>query len=500
METTLPTVSPETVPTSLSDKHSLSETLQNALIVTRREVRDSFRDWRIMLPIFALTLVFPLLAQAMTGLFTNFFVSNGAAPLIDNFLPLLPMIVGFFPVSISLVIALETFVGEKERRSLEPLLSTPLTNTELYVGKAFAAMIPPLMASYVGIGIYVGGLILGSQQWRPEFVLIVQILCLTTAQALVMVTGAVVVSSQTTSTRASNLLASFIIIPISMLVMLESFIMVTNNRYVLWYIVIGLIVADIMLFGMGARIFNREELLGRSIDEINLKWAFKLFLRQFRGDPRVKNVVDWYRYSVLPTLPKMRGGAVIVIISIIAVSIGGYLLVQLRPDFQIPANTAYDHDRLMGNFQMMFQLAANNPTSVVAAFFQNVRVLLAATILATFTFGVMGVFFAIAPFGILGFLFGQPAIASLGVATFVAAVVPHSLVEVPAAVIAAAAAVRLGAVVTRPPQNQGVWEAWIQTLADTVKVWIGLVLPLLAVAAVIEVYITPRIVQMVLGG
>src|SRR5258708_31112301 len=118
-----------------------------------------------------------------------------------------------------------------------------------------------------------------------------------------MVTGSVVVSSQATSTRASNLLASFIIIPISMLVMLESFIMVTNNRYVLWYIVVGLIVADVMLFGMGARLFNREELLGRSIDEINLKWAWKLFWNQFRGGPDVKNLGDWYRKSVFPVLP-----------------------------------------------------------------------------------------------------------------------------------------------------------------------------------------------------
>src|SRR5579859_4949037 len=340
-------------------EHSMGETLSNALIVTRREVRDSFRDWRIMAPIFVLTLVFPVLAQNMTGLFVHFFESNGAAPLIDNFLPLLPMIVGFFPVSISLVIALETFVGEKERRSLEPLLSTPLTNSELYIGKAFAAMIPPLLASYTGIAIYLGGLIFGTQHWRPEPELILQIVILTTAQALIMVTGAVVVSSQTTSTRASNLLASFIIIlvtgavvvssqttstrasnllasfiiiPISMLVMLESFIMVTNNRYVLWYILVGLLVADVMLFGMGARLFNREELLGRAIDEINLKWAWRLFWNQFRGGPDVHNIVDWYRRSVLPAVPRLRGALIIVGIGILGALVGGYALGVLRPD------------------------------------------------------------------------------------------------------------------------------------------------------------------------
>jgi len=115
-----------------------------ALIITRREVRDSFRDWRIIAPIVILTFLFPFLAQFVAGRFTEFVTGYGAEIIGERTIPFLLMIVGFFPISISLVIALETFVGEKERRSLEPLLSTPLTNTELYIGKTLAAMIPPL--------------------------------------------------------------------------------------------------------------------------------------------------------------------------------------------------------------------------------------------------------------------------------------------------------------------------------------------------------------------
>ncbi|MBZ0286393.1 MAG: hypothetical protein K8I30_02175, partial [Anaerolineae bacterium] len=107
-------------------------TLSNALIITRREVRDSFRDWRIIGPIIGLTFLFPSLAQIVAGSFANFVSGYGAEIIGERTIPFLLMIVGFFPISISLVIALETFVGEKERRSLEPLLSTPLTNTELY--------------------------------------------------------------------------------------------------------------------------------------------------------------------------------------------------------------------------------------------------------------------------------------------------------------------------------------------------------------------------------
>ncbi len=488
------------VPTIPAQEHGWLESLGNALVITRREIRDSFRDWRIMAPIFLLTLVFPVLAQGMTKLFTNFFVSNGAAVYIDNFLPLMPMIIGFFPVSISLVIALETFVGEKERRSLEPLLATPLTNTELYIGKTLAAMIPPLLASYIGMTIYLGGLIYGAQQWRPEPELIIQIALLTTAQALVMVTGAVVVSSQTTSTRASNLLASFIIIPVSMLVMLESFIMVTNNRYVLWYLIVGLVVTDILLFEMGARIFNREELLGRSIDEINIKWAWRLFWEQFKGGPQVKTIGDWYRYSVFPTLPRLRTPMIIVVISMIGVFIGGFMIARVRTDFQFPEQYMVGRTALLANFRMAFELGGGETRYVAAAVMQNTRVLIAGILLAMFTFGVMGVIFAAAPFGVLGFLFGQPALASLGVGTFIAAVVPHSLVEVPAAVIAAAAALRLGSIITRPPHNMGVWEAFLRALADAIKLFIGLVVPLLIIAAFIEVYITPILVQKALGG
>ena len=118
-------------------------------------------------------------------------------------------------------------------------------------------MLPPLLASYLGIAIYVGGLVFGGTQWRPPITLVIQILLLTTVQALVMVTGSVVISSQTTSTRAANLLASFIIIPMSMLVIVESVIMIQPHlRYVLWILPVGLLVTVALFVRMGARIFN----------------------------------------------------------------------------------------------------------------------------------------------------------------------------------------------------------------------------------------------------
>lgn len=480
------------------NRSRLRQTLGNALIITRREVRDSLRDWRIMVPIFILTLVFPMLANAMTRIFTGFFEKNGSKDLLPALLPLMPMLVGFFPVSISLVIALETFVGEKERLSLEPLLSTPLTNTELYLGKSFSAMLPPILASYSGMAIYMGGLILGKQQWRPELLLVLQIVALTTVQALVMVTGAVVVSSQTTSTRAANLLASFIIIPMSMLVMLEGVIMVQpHKRYLLWYIMVGIMVTIVLLVRMGARIFNREELLGRSLDQLNFRWAAHIFWQQFRGPQEGKFTLrHWYRRSVFPAVRGLRTGAGVVLLCIVCAFIGG---VAAAYKWQVPLGQYKStNEQLLNNLQFWLDMGQNNPGLILLAAMQNIRVLLAATILAIFTFGVMDLIIVSIPFAMLGFIIGQVVLAGLSPLPFIIGVIPHGIVEVPAILLAGSAALRLGSIVTRPPEGLTVGEAWLRALADTVKIGVGLVLPLLLIAATLEVLVTPRIVEFVL--
>ncbi len=499
MTTTQATHDARSFSSATAERASWRQTLQNALVITRREVRDSLRDWRIMVPIFLLTLIFPLLATAMTRIFTGFFEDNGAEDLLPALLPLMPMVVGFFPVSISLVIALETFVGEKERRSLEPLLSTPLTNTELYMGKTLAAMIPPLLASYTGIAIYVGSLVLGKQQWRPEPVLIVQILLLTTFQALVMVTGAVVVSSQTTSTRAANLLASFIIIPMSMLMILESTIMVKPyKRYLLWYIMVGMVVTVILLVRMGARIFNREELLGRALDQLNLRWSWHIFWDELRGPVGERfHLGRWYRLSVWPTVRSLRTPTLVVLLVLMAAFAVGWLYAD---QWRVPLEQFQaDDEQMLDNLRSWLALGQKNPHLILFALTQNLRVLAVATLLAIFTFGVMALVIVAAPFGILGFVLAQVVHSGLSPMPFMLGVLPHGVVEVPAIVLAAAAALRLGSVVTRPPQDMTVSEAWLRALGDAVKVGLGVVLPLLVLAAVLEVIVTPRVVQWALG-
>ncbi|MFN2199516.1 MAG: ABC transporter permease, partial [Anaerolineales bacterium] len=242
-----------------------------ALIITRREVRDQFRDWRIIVPIVGLTIFFPALMNFTAAQAINFVQQYGADLVGERLIPFLLMVVGFFPTSIALVIALESFVGEKERRSIEPLLSSPLSDGQLYVGKLLASMVPPLVAAYLGIMVYLVGL---NRQigYQPEPVLLIQILLLTTVHAVVMVSGAVVISTQTTSARAANLLASFVIIPMALLIQAESMIMFWGRYVVLWLMIVAMMTIAALLIRTGVAHFNREELLGRELDTLNVHW------------------------------------------------------------------------------------------------------------------------------------------------------------------------------------------------------------------------------------
>lgn len=145
------------------------ENFRPALVITRREIRDQFRDWRIIFPVVGLTLFFPFLMNFTAQQILNFVQRYGADVVAERLVPFLLMIVGFFPISVSLVIALETFVGEKERGSIEPLLNSPLKDWQLYLGKLLAAVVPPLLSSFLGMIVYLSGLFLKGSSFQSRF-------------------------------------------------------------------------------------------------------------------------------------------------------------------------------------------------------------------------------------------------------------------------------------------------------------------------------------------
>ncbi|MEN4011155.1 MAG: stage II sporulation protein M [Chloroflexota bacterium] len=466
--------------------------LEPALIIARREVRDQFRDWRIIFPIVILTFFFPFLMNFTARQLLDFVNQYGANLIGERLIPFLLLVTGFFPISVSLVIALESFVGEKERGSIEPLLTSPLADWQLYLGKLLAATVPPLMGSFLGMGVYLGGLVL-NRITLPDAETLLQIIILTMVQAVVMVSGAVVVSTQATSVRAANLLASFIVIPMALLIQAEAVVMFWGRDSLsLWWIVFGLIVLAGLLIRVGLAHFHREELLGREIDVLNLRWIWRIFWGSFQGG--AQNFVDWYRDSLGKTLWQLRGSILIVILlAVIILAIGAQQADRFR--LELPPGSMAER---MTELQTSFPFGST--ANVQAIFFQNLRAVLVGFLLGLFSFGVLGTLPLLATLGLLGYLTQILSINELPVfGILVSAVVPHGIFEIPALLLATAAVMRIGFLLATPMKDKTVGEVFLTALAGWLQVMVGVVIPLLLLAALVESWITPQIVLRFFG-
>lgn len=471
--------------------------LAPALIITRREIKDTLRDWRIVMPILVLVLGFPVLANFVAASGLSFVARYGAELVLERLFPFLMLVVGFFPSTFSLVIALETFVGEKERHSLEPLLATPLSDLQLYVGKLLAATIPPVVASYLGMLAYT--LLLGLRLgWWPSPSLLLLAFVLSTIESVVMVAGAVIVSSQSTSVRAANLVASFIIVPMALLLQAEAALLLFARYGALWLIALGMLVVAVLLIRLGIRVFNREHLLGRDLDRIDLRAGWRTFWQALRPN---QGLIQVYRYEI----PKLlRGVKAELIITVLVLLVGGLVLgLWGRNRFPLPL-AAFNLDQI-ADVESVNSLVAQTgllPTfSTGAILLHNARSLLISALLGVLSLGAMALMLLMAPIVLIVYIGLQIGQVGINPWLFLAtAVLPHGILELPAAILATAQAMRVGDIILQPPDEGGGILGIVRELGHFLKLFVFLVLPLLAVAAWVEAHVTPRLLVWLLNG
>jgi len=281
-----------------------------------------------------------------------------------------------------------------------------------------------------------------------------------------------------------------------MLVQGESLIMFWAQYEVLWWVILGLGLVTLVLIRMGVRLFNREELLGRDIDEINFKAGWRTFAAAFNGNGRGHGLRAWYRGAVAPTVGRMGWPIGLMAAALLAAAVLGYRYAAV---YKLPLAAA-DLAGVASNFNRnLAQLGFVSAGGAAWVFFTNLRALVIATALGIFSFGVLGVVLLMVPLGLAGFFAGQVALIGLSpLQFFVAFILPHGMFEITAAVLEGAAILRLGGSVISPPGGKTLSEGWLMALADWAKISLALVLPLLLVAALVEVFITPLVVSAVL--
>lgn len=494
-------------------------TLSRALIVTRREVRDNLTDWRILTPIFSMTVIIPLLLfvgiNVSHGLLTNL----GPDTLNQKILPFTILAVAFFPTTFSLVIALEIFVGEKERNSLEALLSAPLTDLELYLGKFIAAVIPPMVASTLGMSVFIGAVVLTGNPWPVDGSTLFLFWIVSMTQALVMVAGSVVVSSHATSVRGANILASFIILPMSVVVQVEAVVIISGQKEILWLLWLALLAIFVLLLRLGVHIFNREEIISREADTLNLKTVLRNFGGFFKRTPAEslrlqKNNLSrfsiWrlYRHDIPQILYYNRAAILMVTILLLAaIGLGWWIsswqsVQDLLGTFSVSSslNGSGSSNPICQPGYTPTSQVVSLPTDWWGIFVNNASTILISGGVGLLTLGLGSVVSPMISIGLLGFLGG--ILTTSGVNPFmplIGFVLPHGVLEFPALIIATAMALRMGSSVIAPPSGLSVGRSIQLGIADYVKI-LALVIPMLFVAALIEGNLTIPIGCWLSGG
>lgn len=184
--------------------------------------------------------------------------------LINQFLLLFMMM----PLIIPSAIAAYSIVGEKTTRSLEPLLATPITTTELLTGKALAAAVPAIAITIACFAIFVlllpvAGATPGLVRYVLEPLWLVAILVVGPLMAIASVNMAVIVSSRVNDPRVAEQVTAVLVVPVLGLMFGQIAGLFILDMRLMMITVLAIAAVDVILIRTGARLFRRETILTR---------------------------------------------------------------------------------------------------------------------------------------------------------------------------------------------------------------------------------------------
>lgn len=171
------------------------------------------------------------------------------------------------PVAIPVTIAAYSIVGEKTTRSLEPLLATPITTVELLVGKALAAIIPAVAATWISFGLFVIIMYFLVSPGAFTFLLdplwILAIFVVGPLLTLLAVTIAIMISSRVSDPRVAEQVSMLILLPIIVGLIGQSAGVILIDREFVLVVALVVLILDIVLVYLGIQAFQRETILTR---------------------------------------------------------------------------------------------------------------------------------------------------------------------------------------------------------------------------------------------
>jgi ABC-2 type transport system permease protein len=171
------------------------------------------------------------------------------------------------PVAASMSSAAFSIIGEKQARTLEPLLATPISTVELLGAKILGSFLPAVALTLATFALYVMGAAVFAEPG------VYRGLLTPTALAVVFVMGplaallalqlAVCVSSRVNDARSAQQIGALVVLPIAGLLVAQVVGAVVLTASLALGIAAALVVLNLAVLRIGVALFDRESILTR---------------------------------------------------------------------------------------------------------------------------------------------------------------------------------------------------------------------------------------------
>lgn len=226
-----------------------------AFVVMRHEASELIRNKQLIIPITIFPLIVSVIVpvvgvqyRSLTG-FYEMYIETA-------FIPMFLMI----PVALPTSISAYSIVGEREAKTIEPLLVTPITNAELLVGKSLTAFVVSQALTWLSfcvfaaVSFYVG---------YPVDLALWGVIMFVLSPFLTMfgIVGMTLLSVHAKGVREAQELGVFIMIPMLMILVAAVTRTISLKFYAISGMVLLFLFLDVLLVYLGLRTFSRERLV-----------------------------------------------------------------------------------------------------------------------------------------------------------------------------------------------------------------------------------------------
>jgi ABC-2 type transport system permease protein len=230
-------------------------------------VKKELREYRRNRFILGTTVILPaiFLAVPLVNLFSiSGSTSPSAVRALAESAELMMLIV---PITLPTAIAAYSVIGERDQATLEPLLTTPVTERELIVGKAIAAIVPAVVIAYslaaafgVAVRIQDNAVVVSTVFDTSRIVAEILFAPLLAAWATWV---AMAVSTRSGDVRVAQQLSTLGSLPMLGLTALFTFRVLTPSVPLTVVLAVALFVVDSLAWRFVSALFDRERLVSR---------------------------------------------------------------------------------------------------------------------------------------------------------------------------------------------------------------------------------------------